>query len=236
MDYGGFFVAASSHVRARTPDDIDWNEQPRPTRTYPGAPRTALARGDVDAPLGAVLTARRTRRAFGGGPFDLAGPLLYSALAARVLSRNEGAWVHERPFPSAGGLYPVEVHIFAQDVAGVPDGIHHYDPRAHELELRRAGRFQAALAEVTLDQPVLGDAQLVLALSAVAARTTWKYGSRGWRYVWLEAGHIAQNVCLVAEALGVAALPVGGFYDAELAKLLQMPPDETPLYVIGLGI
>jgi SagB-type dehydrogenase family enzyme len=236
MDYGALFIAASSHVRAQTPDELDWDGRPHPSRTYPGAPRTPLAQGEVDAPLSAALRGRRSRREFGSGAFTQTGDLLHAAVGSPELRRHDGAWVHGRPFPSAGGLYPVELHVAAQDADGVPDGIHHYDSRAHALELRRPGRFQSALADATLDQHTVADARLVLALTGIATRTTWKYGARGWRYIWLEAGHMAQNLCLVAEALNLAALPVGGFYDAELAKLLQIPQDETPLYVIAVGV
>jgi len=129
----------------------------------------------------------------------------------------------------------MELYVAAQDVINVPDGLHHYDPRAHELELRREGSVQPEIAALTLEQPTLGDASLVIVLTAVAQRTTWKYGQRGWRYIWLEAGHVAQNLCLVAAALGLAAVPVGGFYDAELAKLLMLAGDETPLYLVAMG-
>jgi SagB-type dehydrogenase family enzyme len=222
MDYGALFVAASAHARARTPDDIDWDGRPHPSRSYPGAPRTPLARGEIETPLGTALRSRRSRREFGAGPFTQTGPLLHAAVGIRS-------------YPSAGALYPIELHVVAQD-AEVPDGLHHYDVRAHALELRRPGRLQTALADVTLDQPTVADARLVLALIAVASRVTWKYGPRGWRYIWLEAGHMAQNLCLVAEALQLVAFPVGGFYDAELSALLELPADETPLYLIALGV
>jgi len=146
MDYGALFVAASAHVRAKVPDEIDWTGQPHPSRTYPGAPRTPLERGEIDMPLGVALSGRRSRREFGPGPFAHTGPLLHAAVGARA-------------FPSAGALYPIELHVVAQDADGVPDGIHHYDARAHALELRRPGRLQATLADALLDQPTVAQAR-----------------------------------------------------------------------------
>jgi SagB-type dehydrogenase family enzyme len=235
-DHGALFHAASANLRARAIDlDVDFDRRPRLFRRYPGAERTPLAPGDgpLTRPLGDVLRARASGRDFAGGPLPAAaaGRLLHAAAAVR--DRGE---IPRRPYPSAGGLYPVELHVAAQDVECVPDGVHHYDPRAHELELRRRGRFGAALADVTVAQPMLAGAQLVIALTAIPERSTWKYGERGWRYAWLEAGHVAANLCLLAEALGLAAVEVGGFYDDELTALLELPAGELPLLLVAVGL
>jgi SagB-type dehydrogenase family enzyme len=235
-DHGALFHAASANMRARSIDlDVDFNRRPRLFRTYPGAERTPLPGRDfaLDRPLGESLRARASGRDFAAGrlPNELAGRLLHASAGVR-----EPGEIPRRPYPSAGGLYPVELHVAAQDVDGVPDGLHHYDPRAHELELRRPGRFGSALAAVTIAQPMLAAAQLVILLTAVPERSTWKYGERGWRYAWLEAGHVAAHLCLVAEALDLAAVEVGGFYDDELSGLLALPAGEVALLLVAVGL
>lgn len=240
-DHGALFYAASANVRARALDlDLDLDRRPRAFRTYPGAVRTPL--GDCDLALthslGEALRRRRSEREFAPGPLagELAGGLLRASAAVRSVRRVEERQIPDRPYPSAGALYPVELYVAAQDVEGVADGVHHYDPRAHELELRRRGRFGEALADVTVAQPMLAGAQLVVALTAIPERSTWKYGERGWRYAWLEAGHVAANLCLVAEALGLVAVEVGGFYDDELSALLALPAGELPLLLVAVGL
>jgi SagB-type dehydrogenase family enzyme len=69
----------------------------------------------------------------------------------------------------------------------------------------------------------------------VYERTTAKYGERGVRYVHLEAGHAAQNVCLQSTALGLANAVIGAFSDSEVKDLLGLQEDEVPLYVIPVG-
>jgi SagB-type dehydrogenase family enzyme len=74
-----------------------------------------------------------------------------------------------------------------------------------------------------------------IVILAVYERTTVKYGDRGIRYVHLEAGHAAQNVCLQATALGLGTVTVGAFYDDEVQAVLGAPKNEKPLYVMPVG-
>jgi SagB-type dehydrogenase family enzyme len=70
----------------------------------------------------------------------------------------------------------------------------------------------------------------------VPRRTSRKYGDRGYRYLLLEAGHVAQNVVLTANALGLATCCGGGFLDDELAGLLLADIEhEVPVYAIAVG-
>ncbi len=134
-----------------------------------------------------------------------------------------------RTAPSAGALYPLEVY------AATADGLLHYLPAGH-----RAGRVSArdvrpALAEAALGQTAVAEAPVIVAITAVTARTVAKYGERGRRYVLLEAGHVAQNVLLQAVALGLGAVPIGAFSDHAVAQVLGLRPGWEPLYLIPIG-
>ena len=45
-----------------------------------------------------------------------------------------------------------------------------------------------------------------------------KYNQRGVRFALTESGHVAQNALLAAVALGLSALPIGGYFDEEHVK------------------
>ena len=62
-----------------------------------------------------------------------------------------------------------------------------------------------------------------------------KYGERGIRYVHIEVGHAAQNVCLQAEALGLGVCMVGAFHDGRVRELLNLPDEAEPLYLVPVG-
>jgi SagB-type dehydrogenase family enzyme len=75
----------------------------------------------------------------------------------------------------------------------------------------------------------------IILLAAVYARTSGKYGQRGTRYVHMEAGHAAQNVCLQATALGLGAVTVGAFEDDEVKRVVALPDTHDPIYMIPVG-
>jgi SagB-type dehydrogenase family enzyme len=238
-DVARLYHLHSSYERARGVEpSLDPHALPARFRTYPGAARTPLPGRDfaIGMTLGQALAERRSVRDYTLAPLPLEtlGRLLFACHGARE-QRAGGEWVFQRSAPSAGGKYPNEIYIATQSVEGLADGIYHYDARAHALEHRRPGLAHPALLDLTLGQEMIRDANVVLAITGVRERTMWKYGQRGYRFVLLDAGHLGQNVYLTATALGLGPCGLGGFYDAEVNALLELPRDEETLYLIALG-
>jgi SagB-type dehydrogenase family enzyme len=187
--------------------------------------------------LGEAIEKRRSIRELAQEPLPLEtlGRLLHTAYGVRGHCKMGPDWTAVRTTPSAGGRYPLELYVATQSVEGLADGIYHYDARAHELELRRPGLAQPALADLTVGQEVTRLANVVIVVTAIRERTMWKYGQRGYRYVFIDAGHVGQNVYLVATALGLGPTAIGGFFDAEMNALLDLPSDEEAVYVLCIG-
>ena len=92
------------------------------------------------------------------------------------------------------------------------------------------------LAEAALNQEMIADAPVSLFYSAVYARTMQRYGARGREhYVPMDLGHSAQNVYLQAEALGLGTCAIGAFNDEQVAKVMNLPDEEEPLYIMPIG-
>jgi SagB-type dehydrogenase family enzyme len=167
-----------------------------------------------DCSLWSALDQRRSRRDFGGDPLD-------AARLATLLDAGYGLRDgNRRTVPSGGALYPFELHVAARAVAGLPAGVYRYDPELHALEEHELGDPWPALEAACPLPGLLEGGAAVLLLLAIFGRTRFKYGLRGYRFTLLEAGHIVQNVALAAVALDLAALPLGGFYDAQVDDLV----------------
>lgn len=143
----------------------------------------------------------------------------------------------ERPVPSGGGLYPLELYVLAQRVRGLDGGVYHYVPLGHRLEVVRSDALPShPSSEMFLGQPYLVNAAAIVVITAVVQRSLWKYEDRGYRYIVLEAGHVAQNLNLCAAALGIASLNLGGFFDEDIMALCRLDPHrELALYGVALG-
>jgi SagB-type dehydrogenase family enzyme len=177
-----------------------------------------------------ALLARRSIRDYRDAPLELneAGQLLW---AAQGQTRPGGY----RTCPSAGALYPLELYLVAGKVNGLGAGNYRYDPGKHLLVQSSAGDLRRHLAEAALGQSMIGRAPATLAICAVFERTTGKYGQRGVRYVFMEAGHAAQNVSLQAVSLNLGTVVIGAFRDEKVKEILGLKPEEEPLYLMPVG-
>ncbi|MGO9136633.1 MAG: SagB/ThcOx family dehydrogenase [Syntrophales bacterium] len=172
----------------------------------------------------AALARRESVRHFSSLP--LAPSVLSQILwAAQGITRDWGG----RTVPSAGALYPLELYL------ALRDGFFHYVPRDHQLVHVSDRDFIDDLAAVALGQQCIRESSAVVVIAAVYERVEKKYGRRGERYVKIEAGHAAQNILLQAVSQGIGAVPVGAFHDDDVRKLLSLPRDHEPLYLIPLG-
>ena len=151
--------------------------------------------------------------------------------AAQGITSEEGF----RTAPSAGALYPLEVYVVAGNVDGLSDGVYRYRAEGHTLQRIRYGDLRKNLSGCALHQTQITDAAVDIVFAAVFNRTTVKYGDRGVRYVYIEAGHAAQNVYLQAESSGLGVCAVGAFYEQDISELLALPGDETPIYILTVG-
>jgi SagB-type dehydrogenase family enzyme len=179
-----------------------------------------------------VIASRRSQRDFSGAPMALAELSRLLQYACGVTDTRNGF----RAAPSAGATYPIEVYPVVNSVDGLSRGGYRYLVAAHELETVRPGDLRRELVRAGLGQSFLATANVVLVLSSVYRRTTQRYGKRGYRYIHFEAGHVAQNACLVAASLGLGSCPIGAFDDGDLNRMLGLDgSNESALYLVAIG-
>jgi len=134
-----------------------------------------------------------------------------------------------RTAPSAGALYPLNTYITKND------GTFAYDPLSHELIKLSDNDLRRSLYAAGLYQESIADAPVVFIITAVFKRTTGKYGDRGIQYVYIEAGHAAQNLLLQATALGLGGVTIGAFIDEQVSEIMKLSSEETPIYILPIG-
>ena len=215
---------------------LDWSSKPPTYKRYPEAPKVPLSEPATEggAPLWDALRQRRSERRFEDAPLELSdlSQLLWAAQGITRQSRG----VDFRTAPSAGALYPVETYLVIHDVEGLDAGVYHYDVRRHQLDQLRVGDFQIAVARAALDQRMAARSNVVFVWTAVFPRSKWKYKQRAYRYVYLDAGHIAQNLALAAVALDLGSCQIAALYDQEANELLGVDGvEESTIYMTVVG-
>lgn len=213
-----------------------WRTKPEPYKVYPKAPKIPLKHPPEEATssLWTIIASRRSVRDF--RPDPLAKTRLSRLLwATQGITRTENGYDH-RAAPSAGALYPTETYLVVHNVEDIAPGVYHYAVRTHELEQLKRGDFRLPAAEAALDQGMVYAAGVVFVWTAVFGRSKWKYGQRAYRYVYLDAGHIAQNLALAVTALGLGACPIAALYDDEVNRLLDIDgEEESVIYMSVVG-
>lgn len=140
------------------------------------------------------------------------GELLYRtarirAVASSSVSADIRYDISDRPYLSVYGLYELELYVSAHRCAGLPRGTYHYDPGQHELILVNDSQPEldelldrARVAARTSVKP-----PLLITLTARVARSSWMYGGIGYSLALTHVGALLQTLCLVANAMGLAA-------------------------------
>lgn len=234
---GELFQEETKYERDRLPGGyLEWSNKPETYKQYPDKPLVALCPPQTEggAPLWEILSQRRSVRDF------LQRPVADHQLS-QLLWASQGITAEQfgykfRTVPSAGALYPVETYVVINNVDEVPQGVYHYNVLEHCLERLKKGDYRVTIARAALDQRIAYDADLVLAWTAVFERCRWKYKQRAYRYVYLDAGHIAQTVALAAVALGLGSCQIAALYDEEVNDLLGVDGiEESALYLTVVG-
>jgi SagB-type dehydrogenase family enzyme len=234
---GDIFQKETKYFRGRlSGHPLLWHTKPKTYKQYPEAPKIELGIPSFEGgdPLWTAIGKRRSVRNFKDS-------ILSKKDLSQLLWATQGITKREMDFefracPSAGALYPVETYLILNNVEDFNAGIYHYNIRSHSLEQLQKGDFRLKIAQAALDQDMAYAANAVFVWTALFERAKWKYEQRAYRYVYLDAGHIAQNLALAAVSLDLGTCQIGALYDEDVNSLLGIDgKEESVLYMSVVG-
>ena len=238
IDFSKLFHQSSKDLRGggtvNIPQDSkEWPEEWSTIhyKTYARFKKIPLNTSCPKAQLADAITKRQTGRDFKRVPVTkdtISALLKYSCGITRGQSRAQA---------SGGGIFPLEVYpLIFSGSDEIPAGLYHYNVKEHALDVLWERPFtKADIADLFAYQWVQ-NASFALVITAVFYRMQMKYGERGYRYILLEAGHIGQNVYLNAVALGLKCGALGGTWDENVEKLIDIDgTGESVVYALALG-
>jgi SagB-type dehydrogenase family enzyme len=176
--------------------------------------------------FGEVARTRRSALDFQGGTRSLSLAQLSAILAAATqpLLADFAAARH------------IQLYLYAHRIEGLAAGVYRHWPERRELERMRSGDQRVAAAGLSLGQDLAGNACVAFSMIADLDRAARAHGDRGYRYAHFEAGAIGQRLYLAAEALGLRATGIGAFFDDEVNRYLNLPPEQGQvIYHFAIG-
>jgi len=214
----------------------------RPITHMRGRPIVSLSRkhSPTSSPFEEIIKRRRSIREFSGKSISLEKLSKILFLGDAVVTRwntSDAATWSLRTSPSPGGLYPLDIYCISLRVSNLEKGLYFYNPSDHQLEtICKADMTGPLIDAVSELENALRRSCVCIILGAIMPRVKFKYGERGYRFALLEAGHIAQNLLLTAEAEELGAFPVGGFEDDKINRLIHFDGlNDIALYLIVIG-
>jgi SagB-type dehydrogenase family enzyme len=241
MEYdriGDEYQNLTRYVRGSLPrHHLDWGSRPSLRKSFYDSLKTVKLPAPATEggpPVWQVIRSRRSRRSYRSEPIAMErlSQLLW---ATQGITREAGDNQY-RAAPSAGALYPVETYLIVNNVGGLESGLYHYDSPGAALQFLKAGELGPQAAAAALDQPMAQTAAVVFIWTAIPERGKWKYLERAYRYIYIDAGHIAQNLYLAATALGLGCCAIGAIYDEEANRLVGVDGEsETVIYMCAVG-
>ena len=182
--------------------------------------------GPLGGELASTIARRRSTRAFSGG-----------AIGARALGAIlDHGWqaVAAEPYRVTQAAEFLAMYVVVLNVDGVAPGV--YEVRRDRRLIRvRKGDFHREITHAALGQPVVESAAAVVVHTADLAGAVARYGERAYRALHLDTGYVGQHLHLAATHLGVGVSGVGGYYDDDVAGIVDVPGDQPVLYLTILG-
>lgn len=235
---GDLYQQETKYRRGAMPGGgLNWAQQPSPYKEYLHSKKQFPLR-PVDQkggrPLWETMAKRRSIRDF--SPQFITFPELCQ-LTWATQGITSGACRYDfRIVPSAGALYPIETYMVANRVEEISPGLYHYNVKETEWSLMKEGHFGPELSRAGLGQEMLEEAACVFIWTAIIERSKWKYSERAYRYIYLDAGHIGQNLYLAATGLGLGCCAVGAFFDEEVDQFIGVDgKNEISIYLGAIG-
>lgn len=161
--------------------------------------------------------------------------LLWLTQGVKRIASDHG--VTFRNVPSAGCRHPFETYLSINNVTGLKKGLYRFHATTHSLlPLMVDDEMPAKLSSACLQQAQIATGAVTFAWAAHPYRTAWRYDARAYRYLFLDAGHICQNLHLAAEAIDCGVCAIGAFDDDQVNQLLNLDGiHQMVIYLASLG-
>lgn len=196
---------------------------------------------EINRPFGDIVLSRRTAQNMSPELIslrDLRTILHYAYGETRSNADDEYIPRPFRTVPSGGALYPLELYFFSNGyVEGLAPGLYHYSPTNNAVHLLRKGDYREEIgsALVEFQSDLIEKLTLMIFITGVFKRSTFKYRDKGYRFAILEAGHVAQNINLTATGLGFGVINIGGYHDREIDRFMNFDGlSQSTIYINGI--
>jgi SagB-type dehydrogenase family enzyme len=184
-----------------------------------------------------VINTRSSHRVYAGAQMSLLSLSFLLWCCQGIKGIRGKSYATLRTVPCGGARHEFECYLAVQNVETLADGLYHYLPRTHALELLSSPAHLSSLISSSLENQVwAAKANVVFYFSYVCRRAEWRYGIGAARMIMADVGHISENLYLALTALGLGGCAVGAVSGALCDRLFELDgQEEFTLYAFPAG-
>ncbi len=228
--------AAADMSEAQSP--IDWAAQPSPYKSYHSENKIDLSpylplrnnpftQEEIEPPP--------VEDGLSVGIGEISRLLYFTNGVTGILQYPSGQSQSLRAAPTAGGLYPTEIYVATRALPSLHDGIYNFQVNKHSLVPVWEGNFWAEFNKYCLEHESIEHSNLIIIMTGVFGRSSWRYHERAYRRILLDTGHVIGNLFAYADREGLKPFSIERFIDQSLNRLLFLEPsEEGVLFMIAL--
>lgn len=142
-----------------------------------------------------------------------------------------------RTVPSAGARHALETYLLINQVTQLNPGLYRFLAIDHTLvEINSDLQIADKITAACLGQTFVKTCAATFIWTAVPYRMNWCYSERGYRYLFLDAGHVCQNLYLSAESIQCGVCAIAAFSDDDLNQILKCNTEkQVVIYIATVG-
>ncbi len=150
--------------------------------------------------------------------FEIFSKILYSSYGITYRDNLKEL----RASPSAGARFPIRVYVAVFRVENLKPGLYIYNEKTNSIVLISEGDFREELYSICLEQEHIKTSSFMLIMVARSLKTTYRYGDRGFRYIYMDSAYISENIYLASTHYGVGTCAIGAFSDKAFNEFLSL--------------
>ena len=238
---GRNFLENTKYDNMGVSDQMKGMDQPPLTiEQDPSKPMTDLpdpgSLGPYASTVQTAINSRQSLRQYSKTPITLE-ELAFLLWSTQGVKQVIPKYATLRTVPSAGARHALETYLLINRVDTLQIGLYHFQAIDFKLQaLETSGELAGAVTAACFGQKYVGESAVTFIWVADQYRMTWRYGERGYRYMFLDAGHVCQNLYLAAEAIGCGVCAIAAFSDDQMNEVLGLDgEDRFVIYLATLG-
>lgn len=187
-------------------------------------------------PLKDAINQRKSLRNYSSVPLSIE-ELSYLLWCTQGVKKVVDTRATFRTVPSAGARHAFETYLLINNVEGLKPGLYRYLALENKLiEIDLSPDIKDKVVAGCLGQGFAGLSAVTFIWVAVTHRMTWRYVERGYRYLFLDAGHVCQNLYLASESIGAGACAIAAYDDDVINNVLGLDGQDCfVIYIAPVG-